>query len=152
MKHIIVLVLIFVLVVACLSTFAYTQFVEQIILPVPTLKAREGGSLYTLLQTFKAEEEVTIEVKRGMTSISRDEDENLFDLVYTPDELDRLMKLAVNLVINLNTQRSEENLLTQVDEQFPAVRENLYLVGRFIDNFPFGFRVNIKFQSSDSNI
>jgi tetrahydromethanopterin S-methyltransferase subunit B len=102
------------------------------------------------MKMFQAEEQLTIEVKRGVTSISTDENRKLFDIVYTQEELDRLFKVIVNLVFNLNTQTGEQNILTQVEADYPAVRENLYLVGRFIDNFPFGFKVNIEFQSNSS--
>lgn len=152
MKHVVVFFILFVLVVASLSILVYTEFVEQIVLPVPTLRASEGDSLHTLMKMFQAEEQLTIEVKRGVTSISTDENRKLFDVIYTQEELDRLFKVIVNLVFNLNTQTGEQNLLTQVETDYPAVRENLYLVGRFIDNFPFGFKVNIEFQSNNTNI
>ena len=147
MKHIVVFFILFVLVVASLSILAYTVFVEQFVLPVPTLRASEGDSLHTLMKMFQAEEQLTIEVKRGVTSISTDDNRKLFDVVYTQEELDRLFKVVVNLVFNLNAKTGEQNILTQVEADYPAVRENLYLVGRFIDNFPFGFKVNIEFQS-----
>jgi len=152
MKHIVVFFILFVLVVASLSILAYTEFVEQFVLPVPTLRASEGDSLHTLMKMFQAEEQLTIEVKRGMTSISTDENRKLFDVIYTQEELDRLFKVIVNLVFNLNAQTGEQNFLTQVETNYPAVRENLYLIGRFIDNFPFGFKVNIEFQSNNTNI
>ena len=152
MKHVVFFFILFVLVVASLSILAYTEFVEQFVLPVPTLRASEGDSLHTLMKMFQAEEQLTIEVKRGMTSISTDENIKLFDVIYTQEELDRLFKVIVNLVFNLNAQSGEQNLLTQVETDYPAVRENLYLVGRFIDNFPFGFKVNIEFQSNNTNI
>jgi len=152
MKHIVVFFILFVLVVASLSILAYTEFVEQFVLPVPTLRASEGDSLHTLMEMFQAEEQLTIEVKRGVTSISTDDNRKLFDIVYTQEELDRLFKVIVNLVFNLNAQTGEQNILTQVEADYPAVRENLYLVGRFIDNFPFGFKVNIEFQSNNTNI
>jgi hypothetical protein len=152
MKHVVFFFILFVLVVASLSILAYTEFVEQFILPVPTLRASEGDSLHALMKMFQAEEQLTIEVKRGVTSISTDENRKLFDVVYTEEELDRLFKVIVNLVFNLNAQSGEQNLLTQVETDYPAVRENLYLVGRFIDNFPFGFKVNIEFQSNNTNI
>jgi len=152
MKHLVILFILFVLVVASLSILVYTEFVEQIVLPVPTLRASEGDSLHTLMKMFQAEEQLTIEVKRGVTSISTDENKKLFDVIYTQEELDRLFKVIVNLVFNLNAQSGEQNLLTQVETDYPAVRENLYLVGRFIDNFPFGFKVNIEFQSNNTNI
>jgi len=152
MKHIVVFFILFVLVVASLSILVYTEFVEQIVLPVPTLRVSEGDSLHTLMKMFQAKEQLTIEVKRGVTSISTDENRKLFDVIYTQEELDRLFKVIVNLVFNLNTQEGEQNLLTQVETDYPAVRENLYLVGRFIDNFPFGFKVNIEFQSNNTNI
>jgi hypothetical protein len=152
MKHIVVFFILVVLVVASLSILAYTEFVEQFVLPVPTLRASEGDSLHTLMKMFQAEEQLTIEVKRGVTSISTDENKKLFDVIYTQEELDRLFKIIVNLVFNLNTQTGEQNILTQVEADYPAVRENLYLVGRFIDNFPFGFKVNIEFQSNNTNI
>ena len=150
MKHVVVFFILFVLAVASLSILAYTEFVEQFVLPVPTLRASEGDSLHTLMKMFQAEEQLTIEVKRGVTSISTDENRKLFDVIYTQEELDRLFKVIVNLVFNLNTQTGEQNILTQVEADYPAVRENLYLVGRFIDNFPFGFKVNIEFQSNSS--
>lgn len=152
MKHVVVFFILFVLAVASLSILAYTEFVEQFVLPVPTLRASEGDSLHTLMKMFQAEEQLTIEVKRGVTSISTDENRKLFDVIYTQEELDRLFKVIVNLVFNLNAQAGERNLLTQVETDYPAVRENLYLVGRFIDNFPFGFKVNIEFQSNNTNI
>lgn len=152
MKHVVVFFILFVLAVASLSILAYTEFVEQFVLPVPTLRASEGDSLHTLMKMFQAEEQLTIEVKRGVTSISTDENKKLFDVIYTQEELDRLFKVIVNLVFNLNAQAGERNLLTQVETDYPAVRENLYLVGRFIDNFPFGFKVNIEFQSNNTNI
>ena len=152
MKHIVFFSILFVLVVASLSILVYTEFVEQIVLPVPTLRVSEGDSLHTLMKMFQAEEQLTIEVKRGVTSISTDENRKLFDVIYTQEELDRLFKVIVNLVFNLNAQEGEQNLLTQVETDYPAVRENLYLVGRFIDNFPFGFKVNIEFQSNNTNI
>ena len=152
MKHIVVFFILFVLVVASLSILAYTEFVEQFVLPVPTLRASEGDSLHKLMKMFQAEEQLTIEVKRGVTSISTDENKKLFDVIYTQEELDRLFKVIVNLVFNLNAQTGEQNILTQVEVDYPAVRENLYLVGRFIDNFPFGFKVNIEFQSNNTNI
>ncbi len=152
MKHIVVFFILFVLVVASLSILAYTEFVEQFVLPAPTLRASEGDSLHTLMKMFQAEEQLTIEVKRGMTSISTDENRKLFDVIYTQEELDRLFKVIVNLVFNLNAQTGEQNILTQVETNYPAVRENLYLIGRFIDNFPFGFKVNIEFQSNNTNI
>ena len=152
MKHIVILFILFVLVVASLSILVYTEFVEQIVLPIPTLRASEGDSLHTLMKMFQAEEQLTIEVKSGVTSISTDENRKLFDVIYTQEELDRLFKVIVNLLFNLNTQEGEQNLLTQVETDYPAVRENLYLVGRFIDNFPFGFKVNIEFQSNNTNI
>lgn len=152
MKHVVFFFILFVLVVASLSILAYTEFVEQFVLPVPTLRASEGDSLHTLMKMFQAEEQLTIEVKRGVTSISTDENKKLFDVIYTQEELDRLFKVIVNLVFNLNAQTGEQNLLTQVETDYPAVRENLYLVGRFIDNFPFGFKVNIEFQSNNTNI
>ncbi len=150
MKHVVVFFILFVLAVASLSILAYTEFVEQFVLPVPTLRASEGDSLHTLMKMFQAEEQLTIEVKRGVTSISTDENRKLFDVIYTQEELDQLFKVIVNLVFNLNTQTGEQNILTQVEADYPAVRENLYLVGRFIDNFPFGFKVNIEFQSNSS--
>jgi len=150
MKHIVIFFILFVLVVASLSILAYTEFVEQFVLPVPTLRASEGDSLHTLMKMFQAEEQLTIEVKRGVTSISTDENRKLFDVIYTQEELDRLFKVIVNLVFNLNIQTGEQNILAQVEADYPAVRENLYLVGRFIDNFPFGFKVNIEFQSNSS--
>jgi len=152
MKHIVVFLILFVLVVASLSILAYTEFVEQFVLPVPTLRASEGDSLHTLMKMFQAEEQLTIEVKRGVTSISTDENRKLFDVIYTQEELDRLFKVIVNLVFNFNAQTGEQNILTQVEADYPAVRENLYLIGRFIDNFPFGFKVNIEFQSNNINI
>ena len=152
MKHVVFFFILFVLVVASLSILAYTEFVEQFVLPVPTLRASEGDSLHTLMKMFQAEEQLTIEVKRGVTSISTDENRKLFDVIYTQEELDRLFKVIVNLVFNLNAQEGEQNLLTQVETDYPAVRENLYLIGRFIDNFPFGFKVNIEFQSNNTNI
>ena len=152
MKHVVVFFILFVLVVASLSILVYTGFVEQIVLPVPTLRASEGDSLHSLMKMFQAEEQLTIEVKRGVTSISTDENRKLFDVIYTQEELDRLFKVIVNLVFNLNAQEGEQNLLTQVETVYPTVRENLYLVGRFIDNFPFGFKVNIEFQSDNTNI
>jgi hypothetical protein len=152
MKHVVFFFILFVLVVASLSILAYTEFVDQFVLPVPTLRASEGDSLHTLMKMFQAEEQLTIEVKRGVTSISTDENKKLFDVIYTQEELDRLFKVIVNLVFNLNAQSGEQNLLTQVETDYPAVRENLYLVGRFIDNFPFGFKVNIEFQSNNTNI
>ena len=152
MKHVVVFFILFVLVVASLSILVYTEFVEQIVLPVPTLRASEGDSLHSLMKMFQAEEQLTIEVKRGVTSISTDENKKLFDVIYTQEELDRLFKVIVNLVFNLNAQEGEQNLLTQVETVYPTVRENLYLVGRFIDNFPFGFKVNIEFQSDNTNI
>ena len=152
MKHVVVFFILFVLVVASLSILVYTEFVEQIVLPVPTLRASEGDSLHSLMKMFQAEEQLTIEVKRGVTSISTDENRKLFDVIYTQEELDRLFKVIVNMVFNLNTQAGDQNLLTQVETDYPAVRENLYLVGRFIDNFPFGFKVNIEFQSNNTNI
>ncbi len=152
MKHVVVFFILFVLVVASLSILVYTEFVEQIVLPVPTLRASEGDSLHSLMKMFQAEEQLTIEVKRGVTSISTDENRKLFDVIYTQEELDRLFKVIVNLVFNLNAQEGEQNLLTQVETVYPTVRENLYLVGRFIDNFPFGFKVNIEFQSDNTNI
>ena len=152
MKHVVFFFILFVLVVVSLSILVYTEFVEQIVLPVPTLRASEGDSLHTLMKMFQAEEELTIEVKRGVTSISTDENRKLFDVIYTQEELDRLFKVIVNLVFNLNAQEGEQNLLTQVETVYPTVRENLYLVGRFIDNFPFGFKVNIEFQSDNTNI
>ena len=152
MKHIVVFSILFVLVVASLSILAYTEFVEQFVLPVPTLRASEGDSLHTLMKMFQAEEQLTIEVKRGVTSISTDDNRKLFDIVYTQEELDRLFRVMVNLMFSLNAQTGEQNILTQVEADYPAVRENLYLVGRFIDNFPFGFKVNIEFQSNNTNI
>ena len=152
MKHIVVFSILFVLVVASLSILAYTEFVEQFVLPVPTLRALEGDSLHTLMNMFQAEEQLTIEVKRGVTSISTDNNRKLFDIVYTQEELDRLFRVMVNLMFSLNAQTGEQNILTQVEADYPAVRENLYLVGRFIDNFPFGFKVNIEFQSNNTNI
>lgn len=152
MKHVVFFFILFVLVVASLSILVYTEFVEQIVLPVPTLRASEGDSLHTLMKMFQAEEELTIEVKRGVTSISTDENKKMFDVIYTQEELDRLLKVIVNLVFNLNAQESEQNLLTQVETDYPALKENLYLVGRFIDNFPFGFKVNIEFQSNNTNL
>ena len=152
MKHIVVFFILFVLVVASLSVLVYTEFVEQLVLPVPTLRASEGDSLHTLMKMFQAEEQLTIEVKRGVTSISTDENRKLFDVIYTQEELDRLFLVIVNLVFNLNAQEGEQNILTQVETGYPAVRENLYLIGRFIDNFPFGFKVNIEFQSNNTNI
>ncbi len=152
MKHVVVFFILFVLAVASLSILAYTEFVEQFVLPVPTLRASEGDSLHTLMKMFQAEEQLTIEVKRGVTSISTDENRKLFDVIYTQEELDRLFKVIVNLVFNLNAQNGEQNILTQVEADYPAVRENLYLIGRFIDNFPFGFKVNIEFQSNNTNI
>ena len=152
MKHVVVFFILFVLAVASLSILAYTEFVEQFVLPVPTLRASEGDSLHMLMKMFQAEEQLTIEIKRGVTSISTDENRKLFDVIYTQEELDRLFTVIVNLVFNLNTQEGEQNLLTRVETDYPAVRENLYLVGRFIDNFPFGFKVNIEFQSNNTNI
>jgi len=152
MKHVVVFFILFILAVASLSILAYTEFVEQFVLPVPTLRASEGDSLHTLMKMFRAEEQLTIEVKRGVTSISTDENRKLFDVIYTQEELDRLFKVIVNLVFNLNAQTGEQNILTQVETNYPAVRENLYLIGRFIDNFPFGFKVNIEFQSNNTNI
>jgi tetrahydromethanopterin S-methyltransferase subunit B len=152
MKHVVVFFILFVLAVASLSILAYTEFVEQFVLPVPTLRASEGDSLHTLMKMFQAEEQLTIEVKRGVTSISTDENRKLFDVIYTQEEVDRLFKVIVNLVFNLNAQTGEQNILTQVEADYPAVRENLYLIGRFIDNFPFGFKVNIEFQSNNTNI
>jgi len=152
MKHVVFFFILFVLVVVSLSILVYTEFVEQIVLPVPTLRASEGDSLHTLMKMFQAEEELTIEVKRGVTSISTDENKKMFDVIYTQEELDRLLKVIVNLVFNLNAQESEQNLLTQVETDYPALKENLYLVGRFIDNFPFGFKVNIEFQSNNTNL
>jgi len=147
----ITIVLLLVLVVGCLAAFAYTQFVQQIVLPIPTLTATEGDNLHSIMKMFQAEEELTFEVKRGNTSISSDESEKLFDITYTQEELDRLFQILVNLAFNLNTQQADGNLLTQVEANYPTLRNNLYLIGRFVDNFPFGFKVNIKLQSNNSN-
>ena len=151
MKYIVLFVVLFVLVVACLSTFAYTQFVNQIVLPIPTLTATEGDTLHTIMQMFNAEQELTLEVKRGMTSFSKDGAEKLFDVTYTPEELDRLFQILVNLGFNLNSQQADGNFLSMIETNFPAVRNNLYLIGRFVDNFPFGFKVNINYQSNNTS-
>jgi hypothetical protein len=149
-KYVVILLLL-VLVVGCLALFAYTQFVNQIVLPLPTLTATEGDNLHSIMKMFQAEEELTFEVVRGKTSISGDESKNLFDITYTPEELDRLFQILVNLAFNLNDQQADGNLLTQVESNYPTVRNNLYLIGRFVDNLPFGFKVNIKLQSNNSN-
>ena len=150
MKYVVILLLL-VLVVGCLALFAYTQLVNQIVLPLPTLTATEGDNLHSIMKMFQAEEELTFEVVRGKTSISGDESKNLFDITYTPEELDRLFQILVNLAFNLNDQQADGNLLTQVESNYPTVRNNLYLIGRFVDNLPFGFKVNIKLQSNNSN-
>lgn len=146
-----VIVLMLVLVVACLAAFAYTQFVDQVVLPIPSLTATEGDNLHSIMKMFQAEEELTFEITRGKTSISSDESENLFDITYTQEELDRLFQILVNLAFNMNAQQADGNLLTQVEANYPTVRNNLYLIGRFVDNLPFGFKVNIKLQSNNSN-
>jgi hypothetical protein len=147
----VVIVLLLVLVVGCLGLFAYTQFINQIVLPLPTLTASEGDNLHSIMQMFQAEEELTFEVVRGKTSISGDESENLFDITYTPEELDRLFQILVNLAFNLNAQQADGAFLTQVETNYPTVRNNLYLIGRFVDNLPFGLKINIKLQSNNSN-
>jgi hypothetical protein len=143
LKQVLVLVVLLILLVAASSICVYSIFFNQLVIPFPTIRASDSNNLGSVLDGFNAEEELVVVVKRGETTILRDDNQELFTIKYTPDELDALFKVGTNLAFNLNAEQSGQSWLTRLDAQFPLIRENIYLVGRFIDNLPFGLKFKI---------
>ena len=143
MKQVLILVVLLLLLVAASSICVYSIFFNQLVLPLPTIRATDSNNLGAVLDGFDAEEELIVVIKRGETTILRDDNQELFTIKYTPEELDTLFKVGTNLAFNLNAGQNEPRWLTRIDAQIPLIRENIYLVGRFIDNLPFGLKFKI---------
>jgi len=132
-------VLVVYVVFALLGAYAFYYLSQnQPVFSLPSLKVKEGSEMHAFMNKVGANE-ITYVFEKGKITFSIN-GVRCCKMIYTAEEMGNLIETVGNIAFGLNGDYYQSDLLANI-ERDPFIRDNLNLVGKFIYNFPIGFRL-----------